>query len=136
MNKFAMLPHKMLEDKRLQPLDVVVYAALDSFADSAGSAWPGLRAIAERGKVSSATAKRAIPRLQSAGYVLREQRRVAGKKEFETTLYKLSCRAGIDTGSAAAEAESAGAGAGSPGYGGLAPAVQEAGSESSRNYNQ
>jgi DNA-binding transcriptional MocR family regulator len=135
MNKFTMIPLEMLGDSRLQPLDIVVYAALDSFADSAGSAWPSLRAIAERGRVSSATVKRAVQRLQSAGYILKEQRRAAGKKEFDSTLYRLSYRAGVDIGSAAAEVEPAGAGVGSLEYGGLAPAVQEVGSESSRNYN-
>jgi DNA-binding Lrp family transcriptional regulator len=134
MNKFTMLPLEMLGDTRLQSLDIVVYAALDSFADSAGSAWPGLQAIAERGRVSSATVKRSIRRLQSAGYILKEQRHVTGKKEFDTTLYKLSFRAG-EAGSATAEVESAGAEAGSLEYGGLAPSVHEVGSESSSNYN-
>jgi DNA-binding transcriptional MocR family regulator len=136
MNKFTMIPLEMLEDSRLQPLDIVVYAALDSFADSAGSAWPSLRAIAERGKVSSATVKRSIRRLQSVGYVLKEQRRAVGKKEFDTTFYTLSFRASVvDVGSAVAGVESAGAGVGSLEHIGLAPTVQEVGSESSRNYN-
>jgi hypothetical protein len=134
MNKFTMLPLEMLGDIRLQSLDIVVYAALDSFADSAGSAWPGLQSIAERGRVSPATVKCSIRRLQSAGYILKEQRRVTGKKEFDTTLYKLSFRAG-DIGSATAEVESAGAEAGSSEHRGLIPSVQEVGSESSSNYN-
>jgi hypothetical protein len=131
MSKFTMIPLEMLENSRLQPLDIVVYAALDSFADSTGEAWPSLRAIAERGKVS---VKCSIRRLQSAGYVLKKQRRAAGKKEFDTTLYKLSYRAG-DAGSAVPKVESAGAGVGSLEYSGLAPIVQEVGSESSSNYN-
>jgi DNA-binding transcriptional MocR family regulator len=134
MNKFTMIPLEMLENSQLQPLDIVIYAALDSFADSAGSAWPSLRAIAERGKVSSATVKRSVQRLQNAGYILKEQRRAAGKKEFDTTFYKLSFRAG-DAGSMVTKVESAGAGVGSLEHIGLAPTVQEVGSESSRNYN-
>ena len=136
MNKLTMIHLEMFEDDRLQALDITVYAALGSFADSAGSAWPSLRAIAERGKVSLATVKRSIRRLQRAGYILKEQRHAAGKKEFDTTLYKLSFRAGVNVGSAEAEVKSAGAEVGSLEYGGLAPSVQEVGSESSRNYNQ
>jgi DNA-binding transcriptional MocR family regulator len=91
-SQFAAVPLSIFNDERLNALDVVVYAALDSFVNSAGEAWPSLRAVAERGKVSPATVKRSIQRLQSAGYIFREQRRTTEKKEFDSTLYKLSFR--------------------------------------------
>ena len=151
MNKFMMLPLEMLEDSRLRPLDIVVYAALDSFADSAGEAWPSLRAIAERAsKVSSATIKRALSRLENAGYIARQRRYKPESKEFDNTLYTLLFRSnksnnsnndGVDgferTGGSSEKTEdsSGETEAGSPEYGGLAPSVREVGSESSRNYN-
>jgi hypothetical protein len=134
MTKFTMLPIEMLGDSRLQPLDIVVYAVLDSFAGSAGEAWPSLRAIAERGKVSSATVKRALPRLESAGYIVRRRRYKPESKEFDNTLYTLPFRSGKE-GSGRTEDSSNEAEAGSLEYTGLAPSVQEVGSESSRNYN-
>jgi hypothetical protein len=36
--KFTVIPKEMLGDSKLEPLDIVVYAALDSFLDSDGSA--------------------------------------------------------------------------------------------------
>jgi hypothetical protein len=137
MNKFTMLPLEMLEDSRLHPLDTVVYAALDSFADSAGEAWPSLRAIAERGRVSPATVKRSLSRLENAGYIVRQRRHKPESKEFDNTLYTLPFRSNKNggDGSERTEDSSGETEAGSPEYGGLAPSVREVGSESSRNYN-
>ncbi|MDR0652483.1 MAG: helix-turn-helix domain-containing protein [Synergistaceae bacterium] len=144
MNKFTMLPLEILEDSRLRPLDIVVYAALDSFADSAGEAWPSLRAIAERAsKVSSATVKRALSRLENAGYIVRQRRYKPEAKEFDNTLYTLLFRSnkpnnsnnnGGDS-SEKTEDSSDKPETGSLEYAGLAPSVREVGSESSRNYN-
>ena len=142
MNKFTMLPLEMLEDSRLRPLDIVVYAALDSFADSAGEAWPSLRAIAERARVSSATVKRSLSRLENAGYIVRQRRYKPESKEFDNTLYTLLFRSNKPNGSnenggdgsERTEDSSGETEAGSPEYRGLAPSVREVGSESSRNY--
>jgi hypothetical protein len=143
MNKFTMLPLEMLEDSRLRPLDSVVCAALDSFADSAGEAWPSLRAIAERGRVSSATVKRSLSRLENAGYITRQRRYKPESKEFDNTLYTLLFRSNKPNnsnnnggdGSEKTEDSSGESEGGSPEYGGPAPSVREVGSESSRNYN-
>jgi KaiC/GvpD/RAD55 family RecA-like ATPase len=51
--KFSAIPKEMFEDKRLTALDVAVYAALDSYANSAGEAWPSIMALAGRSKVAA-----------------------------------------------------------------------------------
>jgi DNA-binding Lrp family transcriptional regulator len=132
MNRqFSMIPAKMLDDERLRPLDILVYAGLDSFAGSEGEAWPSLHSIAERAKVSPATVKRALERLHRAGYIIRQRRRKAGTKEFDSTFYKLPFRCG----EVSSEAGSGKTGVGSPEYDRSAPSVQEVGSESSSNHN-
>jgi len=91
--KFAAIPKEMLGDMRLEPLDIVVYAALDSFVDSDGSAWPSISTLAERAGVSRRTVTRSLPRLAGAGYIVRERRRKAGgQKAFDSTLYRMPFR--------------------------------------------
>jgi DNA-binding transcriptional ArsR family regulator len=125
---FMMIPSEMLGDKRLEPLDMVVYAALDSFADSVGEAWPSLVTIAERGNVSRSTVTRALPRLIKAGYVAKELRRGGGKAgAFNSTMYRLSFRRG--------EAVSERDGAVSDGDARLCPSEIRVVSERHSNYN-
>lgn len=130
--KFAIVPREMPEDERLKALDIIVYVALDTFVNSAGEAWPSLPVIAERAKVSSATVKRSIQRLQSAGYIVKRQRRRPGKKEFDSTLYELPFRRGEDN-SVRTEVRPDGAGVGSLKCAGSALPVQEVGSERDGN---
>jgi DNA-binding transcriptional ArsR family regulator len=93
--KFMTIPQAMLGDRRLEPLDMVVYAALSSFADSGGEAWPSLATIARRGNVSRSTVARALPRLTKAGYIVKERRCRDGKAHaFDSTLYRLPFRRG------------------------------------------
>jgi DNA-binding transcriptional ArsR family regulator len=90
--KFSAIPKEMFDDKRLAALDIAVYAALDSYANSAGEAWPSITVLAERAKVSPATVKRSLSRLEGAGYVVRQRRHLPSSKEPDTTLYRLAFR--------------------------------------------
>ncbi|GHS85516.1 hypothetical protein AGMMS49957_01700 [Synergistales bacterium] len=142
--KFIAIPKEMLEDEGLKALDIAVYTAIDSFANSDGEAWPSLSTIAERAKVSSATVKRSSQRLQSAGYILKKQRREVGKKEFTNTLYSLPFRCSevgsgdspdrTEVGSEVTVNNSARTEVSSHECDGLVLSVQEVGSESSNNY--
>jgi hypothetical protein len=87
--------------------------------------------------VSLATVKRALTRLIKAGYVIKQQRREVGKKEFTNTLYKLPFRCGevgSGNGSVRTEVGHNGAEVGSHECGMSALSVQEVGSESAKNY--
>jgi DNA-binding transcriptional ArsR family regulator len=116
--KFSAIPKEMFDDKRLTALDIAVYAALDSYANSVGEAWPSITVLAERAKVSPATVKRSLSRLEGAGYVIRQRRHMPSSKELDTTLYKLAFRsrrtghANQGVGSCGADAGSDEAGAG------------------------
>ena len=90
--KFAKIPREMFGDRNLKPLDIVVYSALDTFVNAFGEAWPSLSRLTERAGVSLATTKRALQRLEEAGYLTRQQRRVSGSREFDRTLYSLAFR--------------------------------------------
>jgi DNA-binding transcriptional ArsR family regulator len=79
-------------DKRLNPLDISVYVILDSFADRAGICYPGLITIAGRAQLSRPAVSASLSRLESAGYIERQIRRVPGKKGFDRTLYTLVFR--------------------------------------------
>jgi len=90
---FVMTPKEMLDDDRLTALDIAIYDALDYFADNAGEAWPGMILLAQKAKVSRSTLKRALPRLEKAGYIRRERRyKKVGGKELDSTRYKLLFR--------------------------------------------
>ena len=132
--KFMLIPDEMLGDSRLKPLDMVVYGALDSFADSDGKAWPSIPTIAERSNVSSATVKRALSRLENAGYIARRRRCRPGTKEYDSTLYTLFFRSGSD-GSERTYEGSGVSEVGSHEFGRSALPVQEVGSERAGNYN-
>ena len=67
--KFAMIPLEMFGDESLKSLDIVVYSALDTFVNAFGEAWPSLSRLTERAGVSLATTKRALQRLEEAGYL-------------------------------------------------------------------
>ncbi len=90
--KFAMIPLEMFGDESLRPLDIVVYLALDTFVNAFGEAWPSLSRLAERAGVSLATTKRALQRLERAGYVTRRQHRIPVSRKFDRTLYSLPFR--------------------------------------------
>jgi hypothetical protein len=132
--KFMLIPDEMLGDDRLKPLDVVAYAALDSFADSDGEAWPSIPTVATRGSISPATVKRALSRLESAGYIIRLRRCRPGTKEYDSTLYTLPFRCG-GIGSDRTEDGSGITEVGSLKCGRSAPSAQEVGSERAGNYN-
>ena len=126
-DKFMLIPDVMLGDSRLKPLDMVVYAALDSFVNSDGEAWPSIPTIARRADVSTATVKRTLSRLESAEYIVRRRRYTPETKEFESTVYKLLFRQKNEA-SERAECGSGVSGAGSLESGMSALSVQEVGS--------
>lgn len=130
--RFAAIPKEMFEDERLKPLDIVVYAALDTFVNGTGEAWPSLSILAQRAGVSSASVKRSLPRLTAGGYIVRQQRRAAGSREFDCTLYRLPFRCG-GVGTKSAEVGVEGAGVGSEMSAGLAPTARKVGSQRAGN---
>jgi len=156
--KFSAILKEMFGDERLKALDIAVYAALDSFSGGDGEAWPALSTIAQRAKVSLATVKRSLPRLEGAGYIVRQRRHMSSSKELDTTLYRMvfrrkgsdprgplaardiaSCRTDETSdkcGSAlsARDAGSDGAEVSSEKYDMSVPSVQDVGSERARNY--
>ena len=137
--KFAMIPLEMFGDESLKPLDIVVYSALDTFVNAFGEAWPSLSRLTERAGVSLATTKRALQRLEEAGYLTRQQRRVSGSREFDRTLYSLAFRVeecgddGAEVGSEDVGPEDADVGSASDRS---APTDCEVGSERAGNYTQ
>jgi hypothetical protein len=132
--RFATVPKPLLDNQNLVALDTAVYAALDSFANNNGEAWPSLRSLAERAKVSPATVKRSLPRLESAGYIVRQRRHAPGQKEFDSTFYRLPFRRG-EAGSEMSGDGSKRTEVGSPEHEGLAPSAQKVGSERDSNEN-
>ena len=137
--KFAMIPLEMFGDESLRPLDIVVYSALDTFVNAFGEAWPSLSRLAERAGVSLATTKRALQRLERAGYVTRQPRLIPGSREFDRTLYSLPFRVeecgddGAEVGSEDVGPEDADVGSASDRS---APTDCEVGSERAGNYTQ
>jgi DNA-binding transcriptional MocR family regulator len=120
-------------------MDLVVYNALDYFANSDGMTWASISTIAKKGKISASTVKRALPRLEHMGYIVRERRYRPDSKELDTTLYKLLFRSrgtsitGAKVKSERTEAGSERTWADSHGSDRLVPTAQEVGSERARN---
>lgn len=130
--RFAAIPKEMFENERLKPLDIVVYAALDTFVNGTGEAWPSLSILAQRAGVSLASVKRSLPRLTAGGYIIRQQRRAAGSREFDCTLYRLLFRCS-GVGSKSTEVDIEGIGVGSEMPAGLAPTARKVGSQRAGN---
>ena len=131
---FTAIPKEMLDDNRISALDLVIYAALDYFSDSGGTAWPGISILAKKAHVSVSTVKRSLPRLEKAGYITRERRYRSGTQELDTTLYRLAFRQSNNDENEVRNG-SDGTGAGSIGYDRPVPSDTEVVSERARNEN-
>lgn len=68
---FAAVPHDLLADKRLTPIDKVIAATLLFWAQSKAACWPSNAAIAERANVTPRSIPRSLDRLEELGYVRR-----------------------------------------------------------------
>jgi len=71
---FNMIPRSLYADKEVNPLSIVVYGALCSFADEEGVCWPSHKTIAKEANVSESTVKRALRQLEKKGFVFSEKR--------------------------------------------------------------
>jgi DNA-binding MarR family transcriptional regulator len=86
--KYARVRLDVLQDAELSQAERAIYVALASFARSEdGRAWPSLATIAGRAGCSTATAKRALKKLEAAGYLVRRRRRMHGNRRLTTVYY-------------------------------------------------
>lgn len=69
-----------LRDSRLSRGVCVVLAVILAHVDSEGEAWPGMKRICERARVSKRTAIRAVQNLEAHGYLTAE--RALGKSNY------------------------------------------------------
>lgn len=85
------IPFSILEFPELKSATIATYVALASFADIEGKAWPSIKTLAHRSKVSQATVRKEIERLQSFGLLVVHPRIkiVNGKPMSSSHLYLL-----------------------------------------------
>jgi DNA-binding MarR family transcriptional regulator len=60
----------ILDSPGIKASTIAVYVALASFADVNGIAWPSIKTTAKRAKVSQATVRKEIHRLETYGLLL------------------------------------------------------------------
>lgn len=73
------VPNWLMYNQRVTIHALVVFAALNSFADQDGICWPSHRAVAQRAHCSVTTVKKAINELVAYGVVVVEHRTVNGE---------------------------------------------------------
>lgn len=66
---FSMIPNWMLADERVTLQMIGAYAALASYGDRTGSAFPGVPALAKRAKMGTTALREALMRLRDLGVV-------------------------------------------------------------------
>ena len=73
---FVILPWAVLDDENLTAHDVLVYATISRYADSAtGVAWPSRSTVAEQARCDIKTVDRSVQRLVAAGFLEKHKRR-------------------------------------------------------------
>lgn len=80
VEKFAIVPRSVLDDTEIEALDIAIYTAIASFADSEGKAYPGLEAIMERCRVSRMRTISGISRLERQGHLIVDRAGRAGSR--------------------------------------------------------
>lgn len=82
----------ILDSPGLKASTIAVYVALASFADVNGIAWPSIKTTAMRAKVSQATVRKEIHRLESYGLlIIKPRTEIIGGKSMSTShLYTLT----------------------------------------------
>lgn len=68
--QFAALPARAIDDRRLRPAAVMVLAALATYADRDGWAYPSISTISDRLRVTRQAVQRQISILVEAGYLI------------------------------------------------------------------
>jgi hypothetical protein len=91
-NVFTKIPKSLFDDPRLIGNDILVYGAIDYFANSAGDAWPSLASIAAKAHISRRSIIRSLKRLEEFGYISKNRRRKEGNLEFDSSAYHLFFR--------------------------------------------
>jgi hypothetical protein len=82
---FVILPWGLLDDDGLTAHDILVYATIARYADSAtGEAWPSRQTVAHMARCDIKTVDRAVGRLVKSGYLEKTKRK---NTEGETNLY-------------------------------------------------
>ena len=82
----------ILDSPGIKASTIAVYVALASFADVNGVAWPSIKTTAMRAKVSQATVRKEIHRLESFGLLIIKPRSeiISGKPVSTSHLYTLT----------------------------------------------
>lgn len=79
-DRFSMVPHWLLDEMDLSPVELAVYLALLRFRDpKTGKCFPGFSAIADRASISAKSVQRTIPMLEARGMI-----RVKRRKSVKT----------------------------------------------------
>ena len=78
---------RAVHDSSLARGDCVVLAVILAHVDADGEAWPGMKRICERARVSKRTAIRAVQSLEARGYLSAD--RTIGKSNY----YRINCGA-------------------------------------------
>ena len=82
---FVIVPWGLLDDDGLTAHDILVYATIARYADSAtGEAWPSRQTVAHAARCDIKTVDRAVTRLVGSGYLEKQKRK---NTEGETNLY-------------------------------------------------
>jgi hypothetical protein len=82
---FVILPWGLLDDDGLTAHDILVYATIARYADSAtGEAWPSRQTVAHMARCDIKTVDRAVSRLVKSGYLEKTKRK---NEAGETNLY-------------------------------------------------
>jgi len=82
---FVIVPWGLLDDDGLTAHDILVYATIARYADSAtGEAWPSRQTVAHMARCDIKTVDRAVARLVKSGYLEKTKRK---NTEGETNLY-------------------------------------------------
>ena len=80
---FAVIPVKVLRDKRLQPVEKLLYAEITSMLDARGYCHTSYEEFAQLYDCSSRTIARYVKSLKECGYVTVDDRGIyAGRRMF------------------------------------------------------
>ena len=88
---YAAVPNWLVDDESFTYQEKLVYLVMQRHADKYGSAFPGVKRIAEKAGISESSVKRAIARLRKVGLleVVQERRYGGSRSESQATVYKV-----------------------------------------------
>lgn len=75
-DRFTMIPHWLLDELDLSPVELAVYVALLRFRDpKTGKCFPGFSTLADRASISAKSVQRTIPLLEARGMIRVKRRK-------------------------------------------------------------